>query len=173
MAESEASMSARRTERWSRRELMHALTLAGTAGFLRLQPGRVTAEPPPETTKIRLMRRPAICAAPEYLAEEFLWGEGFTEVQYVKTTGGAGVSKALASGEADISMAFSGPLLLRVDVGDPLVFMAGVHIGCFELFGTERVRAIRDLKGKTVAVFELGSGAHVFKIGRASCRERV
>jgi NitT/TauT family transport system substrate-binding protein len=147
---------------WTRRRFLGGLTLAGTAGLLGLHPRPVAAEPPPETTKIRLMRRPALCAAPEYLAEEFLWGEGFTEVQYVTTTGGAGVSKALASGEADISLGFSGPLLLRVDAGDPLVFMAGVHIGCFELFGTERVRAIRDLKGKTVAVFELGAGAHVF-----------
>jgi NitT/TauT family transport system substrate-binding protein len=153
---------------FSRRRLLRGLTLAGTAGFLGLQPGRVAAEPPPETTKIRLMRRPALCAAPEYLAEEFLGGEGFTEVQYVTTTGGAGVSKALASGEADISLVFSGPLLLRVDAGDPIVCMAGVHIGCWELFGTERVRSIRDLKGKTVAVFELGSGHHVFLASMAA-----
>jgi NitT/TauT family transport system substrate-binding protein len=155
-------MTAHRAAGWTRRTFLSKLTLAGTAGLLGWHPRPVAAEPPPETTKIRLMRRPAICAAPEYLAEEFLWGEGFTEVQYVTTTGGAGISKALASGEADISMVFSGPLLLRVDAGDPIIFMAGVHIGCFELFGTERVRAIRDLKGKTVAVFELGSGAHVF-----------
>ena len=30
--------------------------------------------------------------------------------------------------------------------------LAGVHVGCFELFGTDRVHTIRDLKGKTVAV---------------------
>ena len=35
--------------------------------------------------------------------------------------------------------------------GDPIVFLAGIHVGCFELFGTERVRAIRDLKGKPSA----------------------
>jgi NitT/TauT family transport system substrate-binding protein len=35
-------------------------------------------------------------------------------------------------------------------------------VGCFELFGTERVRAIRELKGKTVSVPELGSPQHVF-----------
>ncbi len=40
--------------------------------------------------------------------------------------------------------------------------LAGVHSGCFELFGTERVRAIRDLKGKTVAVLGLGEAEHVF-----------
>src|SRR5713101_6650141 len=147
---------------WNRREFLNALSLAGTAGLLGLRPESAAAEPPLETTRLRLTQTPAACLAPQYVAEEFLRGEGFTDVQYVKTTGGAGTTKALASGEADISTVFSGPVLIRVDSGDPIVFLAGVHIGCFELFGTERVRSIRDLKGKTVAVFELGSGAHVF-----------
>jgi NitT/TauT family transport system substrate-binding protein len=33
---------------------------------------------------------------------------------------------------------------------------------CFEVFGTEQVRTIRDLKGKTVAVPDLGSAHHIF-----------
>jgi len=57
-----------------------------------------------------------------------------------------------------------------LDAGLPLVLLGGVHAGCFELFGTERVKAIRDLKGKTVAVPELGSGSahHVFVAAMAS-----
>jgi NitT/TauT family transport system substrate-binding protein len=35
-------------------------------------------------------------------------------------------------------------------------------VGGFELFGTDRVRAIRDLKGKSLAVTELGGPDHVF-----------
>jgi hypothetical protein len=35
-----------------------------------------------------------------------------------------------------------------LDAGDPVVILAGSHIGCFELFGTDRVRSIRDLKGR-------------------------
>jgi NitT/TauT family transport system substrate-binding protein len=35
-------------------------------------------------------------------------------------------------------------------------------VGCFELFGTSDVRAIRDLKGKRVAIQELESVQHVF-----------
>ena len=147
---------------FSRRRFLGELTVGGTVGLLALRLHPVAAEPPLETTRLRLTQTPAACLAPQYVAEEFLRGEGFTDVQYVKTTGGARITKALASGEADISMVFSGPVLIRVDSGDPIVFLAGVHVGCFELFGTERVRSIRDLKGKTVAVFELGSGAHVF-----------
>jgi NitT/TauT family transport system substrate-binding protein len=89
-------------------------------------------------------------------------------VHYVKKPGGATEIAALAAGEAHISMHFSAPTLLRVDAGDPLVILAGGHIGCFELFGTERVHAIRDLQGKTVAVGALGGPGHVFLASMAA-----
>jgi NitT/TauT family transport system substrate-binding protein len=52
--------------------------------------------------------------------------------------------------------------VVQLDTGDPVVILAGIHTGCFELFGTERVRTIRDLKGKTVAVLSLRSSQHIF-----------
>jgi NitT/TauT family transport system substrate-binding protein len=152
----------RRTETWSRREFLGGLTLAGTAGLFGLRPGAAAAEPPLETTSIKLDKRPSICIAPQYVAEELLKGEGFTDVRYVDTGGSIGVHKALASGEVDITLHFAAPLAIRVDAGDPIVVLAGVHVGCFELFGTERVRAVRDLKGKRVAVLDLGGSQHVF-----------
>jgi len=57
---------------------------------------------------------------------------------------------------------FAAPLLLRLEAGDPIVILAGLHIGCFVLFGTSGVRTIRDLKGKTVAVPALDSSRYVF-----------
>jgi NitT/TauT family transport system substrate-binding protein len=83
-------------------------------------------------------------------------------VGYIPKAGARGISEALASGEADINNLFAGPLIVQIDVGAPIVILAGLHIGCFELFGTEQIRAIRDLKGKAVAVLELGSAQHVF-----------
>jgi NitT/TauT family transport system substrate-binding protein len=71
-------------------------------------------------------------------------------------------TQAVLSGDVDLVLNFVGPLLIRLDAGDPLVMLAGAHVGCFELFGTDHVRAIRDLKGKTVSVPELGSPQHVF-----------
>jgi NitT/TauT family transport system substrate-binding protein len=44
----------------------------------------VAAEPSPEIRKIRLVKIPAICLAPQYLAEELLRLEGFSEVEYVE-----------------------------------------------------------------------------------------
>jgi NitT/TauT family transport system substrate-binding protein len=156
------------SEGWSRRELLCGLSLAGTAGLLGLRPDVAAGEPPPETRTIKLVKISGICIAPQYVAEELLLAEGFTDVQYVKATAGIGTAKALAAGDANITLNFVAPFILRADAGDPVVLLAGVHTGCFELFGTERVRSIRDLKGKTVALQELESSQHVFLASMAA-----
>src|SRR5439155_1003342 len=71
-------------------------------------------------------------------------------------------AQALASGEADISGHFAAPVMLRVEAGDPIVILAGEHVGCFELLGTDRIRTIRDLKGRTVAVHALDPSPYAF-----------
>ncbi len=151
-----------RAQGWSRREFLGGLTLAGTAGFVGLRPAPAAAEPPPETTKLRLVRENSICLAPQYVAEELLKAEGFTQVEYVPLEGGLGNPQILAAGKADISADAAPALILPLDAGDPIIVLAGVHVGCYELFGTGRVRAIRDLKGKTVAVSELRDDRHAF-----------
>jgi NitT/TauT family transport system substrate-binding protein len=137
------------------------MTLAGTAGLLGLKPEPVAAEPPPETTRIRLHRIPGICIAPQYIAEELLKAEGFTDVQYV-TDELADPSPLFSAGKTDIGVAFVAPFLVQVDAGLPIIFLAGIHVGCFELFGNERVRAIRDLKGMRVGIPALGSAHQLF-----------
>ena len=39
-------------------------------------------------------------------------------------------------------------LVVRLDAGEPITVLAGVHPGCFELFAHEPIRTISDLKGK-------------------------
>jgi NitT/TauT family transport system substrate-binding protein len=145
----------------TRRDFVSGLTLAGTVGLLGVPLETASAEPPPETTRIRLVRRPQLCEAPQYVAEELLQGEGFTDIQYVMRSLGP-AEDALGAGDADISMLFGPPMILRVDAGEPIVFVAGVHVGCIELFANERVRTIADLKGKKVAITAFRAGAHVF-----------
>jgi len=123
-------------------------------------------EAPPETTIIRLGKIPGICIAPQYVAEELLGAEGFTSVQYVELP--VNMYPGFAAGKIDISMAFVAPYIIQLDAGLPLVLLGGIHAGCYELFGTERVKAIRDLKGKTVAVPELGSAHHIFVAAMAA-----
>ena len=158
-------MSPQHARQLSRRRFLGGLTLAGMAGLLGLHPRRAAAEPPPETTRLRLHKNAGICIAPQYVAEELLYLEGFTEVQYVEIAlagGTAAFFQSLASGALDIAITFTPTTIIRVDAGTPIVLLGGVHVGCYELFGTEQVRAIRDLKGKTLAVPEQGGGHHLF-----------
>jgi NitT/TauT family transport system substrate-binding protein len=53
-------------------------------------------------------------------------------------------------------------LVMRLDEGLPILVLGGVHVGCYELFGGERVRTIRDLKGRTVGVSQPDSNEKVF-----------
>src|SRR5215468_7704818 len=94
----EVPMRSQHARPFSRRRFLSRLTLVGTAGLLGLCPGRGAAEPPPETTTLRLVRNPGICVAAEYVAEELLHGEGFTEVQYVQQAVDAEKGPALAAG---------------------------------------------------------------------------
>ena len=68
----------------NRRTFLAGLSAAGAAGFV----GTSTpawAEPPPETTSVRLPRwiDGAYCWAGLYLAGELLRADGFTDVSYV------------------------------------------------------------------------------------------
>jgi len=151
-----------RYEEWSRRQFVGGVTSAVTAGFLGLHAEQVAAEPPPETTRLRLARTTSMCWAPQYVAEDLLRAEGFTEVTYLQLAVGTPVSKPLSAGDADLSMNFVGPNLIHVDQGDPVVFLAGAHVGCFEVLGGERLHRITELKGKTVSVTALGGVEFVF-----------
>ena len=145
-----------------RRAFLRAVSGAGTAALLGLPTARADAEPPPETTRLRLLRTTSMCWAPQFVAEDLLKAEGFTDVSYAERPDGEPVSLSLSRDQADISMNFVGPNLIRVDQGDPVVFLAGAHVGCFEVFAGPRVRRISDLKGKTVSVTALGASEHVF-----------
>jgi NitT/TauT family transport system substrate-binding protein len=99
--------------------------------------------------------------APQYIAEEQLRLEGFEEVEYVDRGVGT-IPETLIQGRADLSMETAPETLPLVDAGSPLLVLAGIHTGCWELFGGESVRTVRDLKGKAVAIRSLGSTEHVF-----------
>jgi NitT/TauT family transport system substrate-binding protein len=92
--------------------------------------------------------------------EPLFAAEGFTDVQFVGDA--ARADSTLASGEAQMGMLFLGPFLLHLDDGAPLVILSGGHVGCLQLFAHEPIRSVRDLKGRSVAVYALGTATHVF-----------
>ena len=111
-----------------RRELLRGAMAAGATAALAGRSRTAEAEPPPETTRITLLQTASMCQAPQYVAEDLLRGEGFTDVRYIDKgkDGQRAIADALASGEASINMHFSGPLILRPDAGAPITILAGV-----------------------------------------------
>jgi NitT/TauT family transport system substrate-binding protein len=99
-----------------RRRFLATLTAAGAAGLIgpthsKAQDGRL------ETTTIRIAKIAGICIAPQYLAEELLRAEGFTDVRYVQTEPGMQSALTLARGEIDFTTNFAPPLIISIDAG--------------------------------------------------------
>jgi NitT/TauT family transport system substrate-binding protein len=155
----------------SRRQFLTNAAFAGAAGIggfgtwgkaLAAEP--LPGGPPPETTKLRIWEGPVTCGAQNWVVPELLYAEGFTDVEYY--TWGRPTQhwspEIFLSGEVDISLSFIPADLIAVDADQPLVWLAGGHIGCVELLGGAQVRSTRDLKGKTVGIGSLGGQEHVF-----------
>ena len=146
----------------SRRRFLTDLAFAGAAGGLAGVGASgligasqsLAAEPPPETTSVRIPRFvgfPATCLAPLYAAEEFLRAEGFTDLRYIDVPG-SGYLEAVGRRTEDFAQDFAVSTLRRIDAGDPTTLLAGLHVGCFEGFANDSVRSVRDLKGKRVGI---------------------
>jgi len=139
----------------SRREFLRTSALFGaSAGSMALlsacgvSPTQVGAQSGElETTMVKLANYPGVCLAPLFMAEDLLRAEGFTDVQYVGS-------------EFDFAMQFAGPSLLNTN---PAIKIVGaVDTGCWELFGSDKVKDISDLKGKTIGVGPLGQVEQVY-----------
>jgi NitT/TauT family transport system substrate-binding protein len=148
----------------SRRRFAGGLALLGAGTTLGLWSPPAAAEPPPETPKLSLFESPILCLAPQYVAEDLLRGEGFTDVRYVNypRETQTWAPDVFVSGDVDVSLSFAPTNVLRLDAGMPIVMLAGTHNGCVELFGGVGVKSTRDLKGKTVAVAAMRSDQHIF-----------
>ncbi|TIO17715.1 MAG: ABC transporter substrate-binding protein [Mesorhizobium sp.] len=146
----------------NRRRFLAGLTTVGAAAFV----GARTAsseEAPLETTTVRFTKSPGICIAPQYVAEDLIRAEGFTDFQYVDATAGLASTAMLSRGEVDFLVDFGTAFVISIDGGAPIKVLAGVHVGCYELFAHEDIKSVLDLKGKSVGVGQnLGSDPHVF-----------
>ena len=88
---------------WDRRDFVKGVAaLAGAVGLTDYDMRSAPAELLPEITRIRLLHAPTLCLAPQYLAEQLLHLEGFSEVEYVNSPTTVGPSM-IAGGEADFS----------------------------------------------------------------------
>ena len=60
-------------------------------------------------------------------------------------------TQAIGRGEADFGTNVAIDLIHAIDVGVPVLGLAGVHVGCYELFAKPSVSRLTELKGKRVA----------------------
>ena len=101
------------------RRFLASLSSAATAGLFGGSKA-VAEEAPLETTRIRLYDWTGLCIAPQFVAEELLKAEGFTDVQYVRAEPtGQLPNPLLASGAVDINSQFCAPSILCIEAGDP------------------------------------------------------
>jgi NitT/TauT family transport system substrate-binding protein len=145
----------------TRRSFLTTLSSAGVVGLVRARDS-YAQEAPPETTTVRLGKIYGICIAPQYVAEDLLRAEGFTDVRYVATNAGISTALALARGEIDFTTNYAPPMAISIDAGEPITIVGGEHVGCFEVFAREGIHSIADLRGKNVGVQSIGSSQHVF-----------
>jgi NitT/TauT family transport system substrate-binding protein len=137
------------------------LGTAASAGFACMLPslGVPAAEPDLETTTVKLPRSPAICTMPQMVTEQLLRAEGFTDIRYIDVP--PPTTEPVARGDVDFMVNYASNFIVDIDRGDASTMLAGVHVGCFVLFGHEGVHGIAGLKGKTVGVLGFGTGAHL------------
>jgi len=134
---------------FTRRRLLTALSAAGAVGITGA-PQVLAAAEELETTSLRLVNDGSICIAPEYIAKELLRAEGFTDIRYVETAATQQVDAVVRS-EIDFCNFAVGDIR-KIDAGVPIVVLAGIHVGCFELFAREGIRHIAELKGKSIGL---------------------
>jgi NitT/TauT family transport system substrate-binding protein len=133
----------------TRRHFLTGLPLAGAAAFIR-SPRSLAAEGTLETTTVRIGKLEAICLAPQYVSEELLRAEGFAKIDYVEVSS-FDIPQAIGRGEADFSTTLAVDLIQAIDAGLPIVGLAGVHVGCYELFAKPSIHRLTELRGKRVA----------------------
>ena len=132
-----------------------SIAAAGLAGAALTGARRTLAdEAPPETTSVRLGQYSATCIAPLYILDDLLREEGFADVRYVPSPAWG------RHGETEFDVDFCGNMIGPIDAGEPIVMLAGVHPGCYELFARESIRSVVDLRGKNVGVRRVGAGEH-------------
>jgi len=151
----------------NRRRFLATLTATGAAGLIgpphsNAQDGRL------ETTIVRVSKNFGICTPAVYVADDLLRAEGFTDIRYVTVESGAPTALALARGEVDFAANYSPPQIIAIDAGEPITILAGVHVGCLELFARDGIRSIAELRGRTVGVQAIGSSPYLFLSGMAS-----
>jgi NitT/TauT family transport system substrate-binding protein len=149
----------------SRRRFMAGISAAGASGLM-AKPRTLRAEPPPETTRVRLPRwlGSGYCWAAEYVAGELMRAEGLTDVRYVEADSSVDSSEWLARGATDFDLNYPLNQVRSIDAGVPIKVLTGLHSGCLELIANDSIRTVTDLRGKRIGVTMFNTSAHTWLV---------
>jgi NitT/TauT family transport system substrate-binding protein len=139
----------------TRRRFISTLSLAGAAGLLGVPPALGGDAQTLETTTVRFLKV-GLCASTVYVAEQLLRAEGFTDIRYVDRADFGDIGQ-LVRGEADFAPIYASQCVQAIDGGKRMTLLAGVMVGCFELFARNGIGSVAELKGKRIGVQAAGS----------------
>ena len=140
----------------TRRRFLTAAALAGAADLIR-PPQTLAAEGPLETTTVRLLK-PGLCVSTLYVAEELLRAEGFSDICFVDRPDARAIGQIRRDG-GDFGPIYACECVQGIDAGEQISVLAGVMVGCFELFARDGIGSVGELKGKRIGVQAAGPPA--------------
>ena len=117
-----------------------------------------------DTTKVRIVDVPFTnCTVPQFIASELLLQDGFSEVIEVPLGTHTATTTMFENDEIDFAFELASVLVPGVDKGVPMKAVAGIHVGCWMLFGQEGIDSVADLRGRRVGVGQsVGSDPHIY-----------
>src|SRR5262249_14983398 len=72
------------------------------------------------------------------------------------------IADEIANGRIDIGLKTAAYVVSALDAGLPIIVLAGIHAGCYELFVNDKIKTVGDIKGRSVAISAFGASEHVF-----------
>ena len=135
----------------SRRDFLASLSAAGAAGVLGTR-ASLADEGPPETTTIRLVKFPRSASPPTTSPKTCFTRKASPISATCLRQAGLPMRDDRNAARSISACASRRAFVFPLDAGKPITTLAGVHVGCYELFANERIRSIIDLKGKSVGV---------------------
>jgi NitT/TauT family transport system substrate-binding protein len=140
----------------TRRRFLTTSALAGAAGLFRA-PRALAGARTLETTTVRFLK-PGLCVSTLYVAEQLLRAEGFTNIAYVDRPDASAIGQ-VGHGEADFGPIYACEFVQAIDAGERITVLAGVMVGCFELFARNSIGSVTELTGKRIGVQAAGPPA--------------
>ena len=111
---------------------------------------------------MRLPKAEGVCGAPLYVVADMLRAEGFTDIRLVPQAPSTTTPDLIAQRQIDFGLNYAHVLVAGIDHDVAMKTLAGMHVGCFEVFVNGAIRGVAELASKKVGIGAVGSTEHLF-----------